>query len=185
MALSKLQQQVQQLATDIDENYIEIDQVDKENEIESKCESDCDSETTLEDDYETAPENVLEEEPELVTPPPSLVKKVKRKYTKREPEIGIATSDPNIQVIMKSKKKGPNRVKQVIVYREDVPQQEIQKVEKTKRARGRPKSKQLVSVIKEETEPDVVAFERPTKVKMTANELKNGARGSSIRVTVC
>ena len=105
------------------------------------------------------------------TPPPSPVK-VKRKYTKREPKVGIATSDPNIQVIMKSKKKGPNKIKKVTVYREDVPQQEIQIVEKTRRPRGRPKSKQLVNVIKEKAESDVVAFERPTKVKATAMQLK-------------
>ena len=73
---------------------------------------------------------------------------------------------------MKSKRKGPNKVKQVIVYKEDLPQQEIQIVEKTRRPRGRPKSKQLVNVIKEPEEPDVIAFERPTKVKMTAKELK-------------
>ena len=50
MALTKLQQQVQDLANEIDENYVEIDQVDKdETDIESG--TDCDSETTLEDDY--------------------------------------------------------------------------------------------------------------------------------------
>ena len=176
MGLSNLQQKVQQLANQIDEEYEEIDQIDKENDTD--CESDC-SETTLEDDYESeenALEPIQEEEDPIIqsaseTPPPSPVKP-KRKYTKRQPKIGIATSDPNIQVIMKSKKKGPNKVKQVVVYREDVPQQEIQIVEKTRRARGRPKSKQLVNVIKEEAEPDVIAFERPTKVKMTAKELK-------------
>ena len=134
MALTKLQQQVQHVADHIDENYIEIDQVDKENESENECETDCDSETTLEDDYESE-ENALEpnhEEDPDPTPPPSPVK-VKRKYTKREPKVGIATSDPNIQVIMKSKKKGPNKIKKVILYREDVPQQDIQIVEKTRR----------------------------------------------------
>ena len=62
------------------------------------------SEMTLENlsdsDYESC---VLEPIQEELTPPPSPVKKVKRKYTKREPRVGIATSDPNIQVIMKSK----------------------------------------------------------------------------------
>ena len=33
-------------------------------------------------------------------------------------------------------------------------------------------NKRLVNVIKEPEEPDVIAFERPTKVKMTAKELK-------------
>ena len=115
-------------------------------------------------------EDVEEQEPDP-TPQPSHVKP-KRKYTKREPKIGIATSDPNTQVIMKSKKKGPNKVKKVVVYRKDVPQQEIQIVEKTRRPRGRPKSKQLVNVIKEPEEPDVIAFERPTEVKATAKGLK-------------
>ena len=171
MVLSKLQKEIQPLANRIDEEYEEIDQVNKENESENDCETDCDSETTLEADYMSEPETVLEEEEPDPTPPPSPVKKVKRKYTKREPKVGIATSDPNIQVIVKSKKKGP-RVKQDVVYREDVPQQEVQIVEKTRRPRGRPKNKQLVNVIKEEAEPDVIAFERPTKVKATAKELK-------------
>ena len=186
MGLSKLQQQVQELANRIDEEYEEIGQVDKENESENECGTDCDSETTLEDDYMSEPETVLESEgheEENPTPPPSPVKP-KRKYSKIEPKVGIATSDPNIQVIMKSKKKGPNKVKQVVVYREDVPQQEIQIVEKTRRPRGRPKNKQLVNVIKEPEEPDVIAFERPTKVKMTAKELKNGARGPPIGVAI-
>ena len=103
MVLSKLQKEVQELANRIDDEYIEIDQVNKENGSENECETDCDSETTLEDDYESEQENVEEQDP---TPPPSPVKP-KRKYTKREPKIGIATSDPNIQVIMKSKKKDP------------------------------------------------------------------------------
>ena len=34
--LTKLQREVQQVADDIDENYIEIDQVDKENESENE-----------------------------------------------------------------------------------------------------------------------------------------------------
>ena len=173
MVLSKLQKEVQQLANDIDESYVSIDEVDKENNNDCDCETECDSETTLEDDYESEPETVLEEEePDMdPTSPPSPVKQ-KRKYTKREPKVGIATSDPNIQVIMKSKKKGPNKIKKVTVYREDVPQQEIQIVEKTRRPRGRPKNKQLVNVIKEAEELDVIAFERPTKVKATAKELK-------------
>ena len=73
---------------------------------------------------------------------------------------------------MKSKKRGPNKVKNVILYREDVPQQDIQIIEKTRRPCGRPKNKQLVSVIKEPEEQDVIAFERPTKVKATARELR-------------
>ena len=166
--LTKLQREVQQVADDIDENYIEIDQVDKEDDTD--CESDC-SETTLEDNYESEGNAIEPIHEEDLTPPPSPVK-VKRKYTKREPKVGIATSDPNIQVIMKSKKKGPNKVKKVILYREDVPQQNIQIIEKTRRPPGRPKNKQLVNVIKEPEEPDVIAFERPTKVKMTAKELK-------------
>ena len=109
MVLSKLQKEVQQLANRIDEEYEEIDQVDKD-EIDIESGTDCDSETTLEDDYMSEQETVLEEEEPDPTPPPSPVK-VKRKYTKREPKVGIATSDPNIQVIMKSKKKGPNKIK--------------------------------------------------------------------------
>ena len=83
MPLTKLQRQVQDLANDIDENYVEIDQVDKD-EIDIESGTDCDGETTLEDDYMSEPENVLEEEEPDPTPPPSPVKKVKKKvYQKR------------------------------------------------------------------------------------------------------
>ena len=74
MVLTKLQRQVQDLANKIDEDYVSIDQVDKEIESENECETDCDSETTLEDDYESEEEKSLEpiqeEDPIIQTPPP-------------------------------------------------------------------------------------------------------------------
>jgi len=115
------------------------------------------------DSEETLPEE--QEEIKIVSPT-----KVKRKYTKRAPKETIKTSDENVELVIKTKKKGPKK-KQVIVYREDIPVEPIQIVEKVKRKPGRPK-KPVVEVVKETDEPDVIVFQKPSKVKMTAKELK-------------
>ena len=115
------------------------------------------------DSEETLPEE--QEEIKIVSPT-----KVKRKYTKRVPKETIKTSDENVTVVLKTRKKGPKK-KQVIVYREDLPVDPIQIVEKVKRKAGRPK-KPVVEVIKEPNEEDCIVFQKPTKVKLTTKELK-------------
>jgi len=129
--------------------------------IEDEIISDDDSEETLIDDEEV---QEIEKIKEIEVKP-------KRKYTKRAPKETIKTSDENVTVLLKSRKKGP-RKKQVIVYREDLPVEPIEIVEKVRRPAGRPKKKELVKVVKEVDEPDCIVFEKPTKVKMTARELK-------------
>ena len=81
---------------------------------------------------------------------------------------GVFSPPPS--VVLKTRQKGP-RKKQVIVYKEDLPQEPIEIVEKIRRKPGRPK-KQVVEVVKEPDEPDVIVFPKPTKIKMTARELK-------------
>ena len=129
--------------------------------IEDKIISDDDSEETLNDEEEVQEIEKIEE----------VEVKQKRKYTKRQPKKTIKTSDENVTVLLKSHKKGP-RKKQVIVYREDLPVEPIEIVEKVRRPAGRPKKKELVKIVKEENEPDCVVFEKPSKVTMTARELK-------------
>ena len=129
--------------------------------IEDKIISDDDSEETLIDDEEVQEIEKIKE----------IEVKHKRKYTKRQPKKTIKTSDENVTVLLKSHKKGP-RKKQVIVYREDLPVEPIEIVEKVRRPAGRPKKKELVKIVKEENEPDCVVFEKPSKVTMTARELK-------------
>jgi hypothetical protein len=116
-------------------------------------------------------ETLLEEEIQEIEKIEEVKIKPKRKYTKRQPKETIKTSDENVTVLLKSRKKGPKK-KQVIVYREDLPVEPIEIVEKVKRPAGRPKKKELVKIVKEENEPDCVVFEKPSKVTMTARELK-------------
>ena len=129
--------------------------------IEDKIISDDDSEETLNDEEEVQEIEKIEE----------VEVKQKRKYTKRQPKKTIKTSDENVTVLLKSRKKGP-RPKQVVIYREDLPVEPIEIVEKVRRPAGRPKKKELVKIVKEENEPDCVVFEKPSKVTMTARELK-------------
>ena len=128
--------------------------------IEDKNISDSDSEETL-----------LDEEVQEIEEVEEIEVKPKRKYTKRQTKETIKTSDENVTVLLKSRKKGPKK-KQVIVYREDLPVEPIEIVEKVKRPAGRPKKKELVKIVKELDEPDCVVFEKPSKVTMTARELK-------------
>ena len=116
-------------------------------------------------------ETLLEEEIQEIEKIEEVKIKPKRKYTKRQPKETIKTSDENVTVLLKSRKKGPKK-KQVIVYREDLPVEPIEIVEKVKRPAGRPKKKELVKIVKELDEPDCVVFEKPSKVTMTARELK-------------
>ena len=116
------------------------------------------------DSEETLPEEPPEEEV------PSRVAPVKRKYTKRVPKPTIKTCDENVEVVIKTRKKGPKK-RVVTVYKEDIPVDPIQIVEKVKRKPGRPK-KPVVEVVTEPNEEDCIVFQKPSKVKMTAKELK-------------
>ena len=138
----------QQLLTALVEEPIEIQ--------DKIVEEDNDSEETLPDE---------QEEIQHVSPT-----KVKRKYTKRQPKETIKTSDENVEVVIKTRKKGP-RKRVVTVYKEDLPVDPIQIVEKVRRKAGRPK-KPVVEVIKEQDEEDCIVFQKPTKIKLTTKELK-------------
>lgn len=138
----------QQLLTSLVEEPIEIQ--------DKIVEEDNDSEETLPDE---------QEEIQHVSPT-----KVKRKYTKRQPKETIKTSDENVEVVIKTRKKGP-RKRVVTVYKEDLPVDPFQIVEKVRRKAGRPK-KPVVEVIKEQDEEDCIVFQKPTKIKLTTKELK-------------
>ena len=72
----------------------------------------------------------------------------------------------------------------MVVYREDLPVEPIEIVEKVRRPAGRPKKKELVKIVKEDDEPDCVVFEKPSKVTMTARELKqDGTRSQIVGIT--
>jgi len=120
---------------------------------------------------EDSEETLIDEEVQEIQEVKEIEVKPKRKYTKRQPKETIKTSDENVTVLLKSRKKGP-RKKQVVIYREDLPVEPIEIVEKVKRPAGRPKKKELVKIVKEVDEPDCIVFEKPSKVAMTARELK-------------
>ena len=122
-------------------------------------------------DDDDSEETLIEEEIQEIEKIEEVEVKPKRKYTKRQPKETIKTSDENVTVLLKSRKKGP-RKKQVVIYREDLPVEPIEIVEKVKRPAGRPKKKELVKIVKEVDEPDCIVFEKPSKVAMTARELK-------------
>jgi len=151
--VTKLQAEIQAIADDVDINYIDKKLISN---------SDSDSEETLVDEIE-AP---ILEAPILEAPI-----RVKRKYTRRVPKETIKTSDENVEIRLSTRKRGPQK-RVVTVYKEDLPVQPIQIIEKVKRKAGRPKSKPVVEIIKEIDEPDVIAFEKPTNVKMSARQLK-------------
>jgi len=160
MTITNLQQKVATLANQIDDEYTDID-----SDI-----IDSDSESTIaEDEIEEETDLVVKEIEPKVEPEP--VKKAKRKYTKRQPKPTIKTSDKNVEIRLATKKRGP-RKRVVTVYKEDMPVEPITIVEKVRRGKGRPKKGKLVEIVQEPDEPDVIAFERPSKVKMSARDLK-------------
>jgi len=160
MSITNLQQKVATLANQIDDEYTDID-----SDI-----IDSDSESTIaEDEIEEETDLVVKEiEAEVELEP---VKKAKRKYTKRQPKPTIKTSDENVEIRIATKKRGPKK-RVVTVYKEDMPVEPITIVEKVRRGKGRPKKGKLVEIVQEPDEPDVIAFERPSKVKMSARDLK-------------
>lgn len=92
----------------------------------------------------------------------------------KKPEM-IPTSDPNVTMQVKSRSKGP-KPKKIYVYREDLPQNKIQIIEKSKK-RGRPKTKLDVEIVKDnasKVNAETIVIDRPSDQKktLTARELK-------------
>ena len=132
--------------------------------------SDTSEETLLDEDVPEDVPDVPEVPEEVPVVPVSPVKKVKRAYTRKAPKPSIPTSDENVTVILKTRKKGP-RKKQVIVYKEDIPIDPIEIVEKVRRKPGRPRTKP-VEVVKAGGQPEVIVFEKPAEVKITTKQLR-------------
>jgi len=79
--------------------------------------------------------------------PPNPVK-IKKKYVKKAPKI-VSTNDPDINVIVKSRNKGKKPKKQIIIYKEDLEDEDDDKPEiivKSK-IRGRPKIKKIIKYV--------------------------------------
>ena len=131
----------------------EPEPIPDEIQLEEK-DSDSSEETLVDDD----------DVPEVSVSP---VKEVKRKYTKRAPKETIPTSDENVTVILKTRKKGPKK-RVVTVYKEDIPIDPIQIVGKVRRKPGRPRTKP-VEVVREVGQPEVIVFEKPTQQKSQRN----------------
>jgi hypothetical protein len=111
-----------------------------------------------------APTEVPTEVPsEIPTEEPPKKKRAPRK--KKEPTI-LKTSDPNVEIEVKSRKPGPKK-KRIVVYKDDLPPEPITIVEKTRR-RGRPKRQPDVITEVEESQ----RLPTPPKKQPTLRELK-------------
>jgi hypothetical protein len=98
---------------------------------------------------------------------------------KRAPRTTIPTSSPEIELELRTHKPGPKK-RRVVVYKEDIPRDEITIVEKS-RTKGRPaKGPKITRVQDGEPEPvtqvgpDVIQYHRPSpQVELTAKQLKH------------
>lgn len=127
----------------------EVDQVQEEVEIPEQVEI-------------PLPEEEPEEK-EIVEVAP-LPQKVKRK---RKPPTVIPSSDPNVEIEVRTRKKGPAK-RRIVVYRDDLSPEPITIVEKS-RKRGRPKKNAEVIVEQEAPAPRIAA---PPSRQPTLRELK-------------
>ena len=172
---TRMREQIKKLADHIDANYESIESIDEDNESidESVAEESDGSETTLDDDYTSDSESFLdpiEEEAEIVTAPSPV--KVKRKYTKRQPPATLKTSDPNIEVEVKSRKRGA-RKKVITIYKEDIKAEPMVIREKIRRPRGRPQKQKQIEIIKDSEDDDVVVVPKPHPHKeLTRKQLR-------------
>jgi|TARA_R110000824_G_scaffold280186_1_gene468261 hypothetical protein len=143
-------------------------EAEKDTDIETEN-NDYDSESTLEDD-EIREETDLVAIPEevIVTEP---VVKAKRKYTRKPPKKTLNTSDPNIQVEIKTKKKGPPK-RVITIYKEDIEPDQVVIREKIKRKAGRPKSQKPIEVIEDDGEEMVLVPKPHPQKELTRKQLK-------------
>ncbi len=102
--------------------------------------------------------------------------KKKRKKTKKD---YIKTSDPNIDLCVVKKKPGPRPKKVVYIYRDQLPEEEIEVVEKIRRPKGRPKKKIVKYIdshskeVKDRLEANQVLIDLPDdKKELSAKDIK-------------
>jgi hypothetical protein len=95
-----------------------------------------------------------------------------RKYTRKPPPETLKTSDPNIEVQVKSRKRGA-RKKVITIYKEDIKQEPMVIREKIRRPRGRPKQQKEIEIIKDSEDDDVVIVPKPHPQKeLTRKQLR-------------
>jgi len=138
-------------------------------------ESDTESEEEIE--VEQTPkimENTTQlDQPKPVKSPPD---NKKRKKTKKD---YIKTSDPNVDLCIVKKKPGPRPKKIVYIYKDQLPDEEIEIVEKIRRPKGRPKKKIVKYIdnhskeVKDRLDAKQVIIELPDdKKELSAKDIK-------------
>lgn len=143
-------------------------EVEKDTDIETENE-DCDSDSTLEDVEIQEETNLVPIPEEIIVAEPVI--KQKRKYTRRPPKKTLNTSDPNIKVEIKTKKKGPPK-RVITIYKEDIEPEPVVIREKIKRKAGRPRAQKPIEVI-EDGEDEMVLVPKPHPQKeLTKKQLK-------------
>jgi len=118
---------------------------DSENDDDLSSGSDSENEILVKKVIKISPEDLNEDNIEKLAPKP--MQKPKKKYIKKEPKI-VSTNDPNINVIVKARNKGKKPKKQIIIYKEDLEDEddEPQIIVKSKQ-KGRPKQKKIIKYI--------------------------------------
>ena len=87
-------------------------------------------------------ETIIEELPKPTTKP-------KKKYVKAPPKI-VKTSDPEVNVVLRSKNKGTRPKKQIVIYKEDLEEYEDKpEIIVKSRTKGRPKKKKIIKYVDE------------------------------------
>ena len=166
MTTTNLSKKIKELADHVDENYTDVESEGKDYDSDSTLgDSDVDQEIELVD-------KEIEQKIEPEIEPEEPVKKAKRKYTKRAPRKTLQTSDPNIQVEVKSKKKGPKK-KIITIYKEDITPDKLVIREVIKRKPGRPRAQKDAEIIPDDDLGDVVVVPKPHPQKeLTKKQLK-------------
>ena len=172
---TRMREQIKKLADHIDENYEDNQSINEDVEsIDESIDEDLsdESETTLENMSDESDSESVVQEPELVTPPPSPVKKPKRKYTRKPKPETLKTSDPNVEVQVKTRKRGP-KTKVITIYKEDIKVEPLIIREKIRRPRGRPKQQKQIEILQDSEDDDVVVVPKPHPQKeLTRKQLK-------------
>lgn len=104
--------------------------------------------------------------------PVQAVTPLAKQKKKPKEKVLLQTSDPLVNVEVRSRVKGPKKRK-IVVYREDLPRDEITIVEKSHK-KGRPSSNFQIKMQEPEVKDDVLVFPRPSTEKpITAKQLKH------------
>ena len=98
-----------------------------------------------------------------------------KKKRVRKAKVTLPTSDPNIEVELRSHQPGPKK-QRVVVYKEDMPQDQLVIVEKSHKKGRPPSQKAIVQRITEgvQVQDSQISFPRPSpQIELTAKQIRH------------